>query len=418
MSKIQTMSPELKPRNPILILEDVKENQDLLKGICKKMGIPCEIAENGEVGLQLLEKNTFSIYIVDLIMPVMDGRIFIQNLKKKHPESVVLVQTALDTADTIIDIMKLDVFDYIVKPIDLEVFQKAIHKSLEYKYLKDMERNLNLNAGAKIRNQIEWLNYKEDRRVSEKDDTDIKSIYNLKTSITQGTGFGSLLTLIDLVKGSKVDAGDVYKIDKQIIDLLINNYDICNAQLEGLHSISKLLEIKCSLNQIDATELVAAIPNMVVDVISFLSLKDLRVTYPELKTNCKINVDMEKLSLIIEELFINAYKYAVHKSAINIFSQIKEGYFWLSFMNEVYEEPYGGVPPEYEKLVLEPFFRLLPPDETIGMVEKYGLGLGLSVVDNIIRKHNGMFMIHDVKDHTHDSIKSSVLAEILLPVIP
>ena len=63
-------------------------------------------------------------------------------------------------------------------------------------------------------------------------------------------------------------------------------------------------------------------------------------------------------------------------------------------MNEVNEDPYGGIPEKYEKLVLEPFFRLLPPDESIGEVEKFSLGLGLTVVDNITRKHGGMFVIN------------------------
>jgi len=36
-----------RPENPILIVEDTKETQVLLQGICKNMDLPCEVADNG-----------------------------------------------------------------------------------------------------------------------------------------------------------------------------------------------------------------------------------------------------------------------------------------------------------------------------------------------------------------------------------
>ncbi len=406
-----------RPDEPLLILEDTKENQDLIGGLCNKMDLPCEIAENGEVGIKMIEEKTYSVYIVDLMMPVVDGKVFIQHLKKKEPDPVILVQSALDSSDTIINIMKLGVFDYIIKPIDPELFVRSIRKGLEYKNLKDIEKNISDNASLKIRNQLDWLNYKEDRRIMSKDYLEIKSIYNLKTSLTQGTGFGSLLTLLDIAKNTKKDTGDAYSIDKEVIDVLFHNYDTCKAQLQGLHSISNLLEELFPVEKSDAAELVSSLPRMLEDIEPHLKKKNLEITYPELKTNCTLNLNLDKLSLIIEELLINAYKYSKPDNIINIFSYIKEGYFWLSVMNPVVEKPYGGIPQKYEKLVVEPFFRLLPVDETIGEIEKFGLGLGLTVVDNISRKHGGMFMIHDIKDHRDGKIQTCVLGDILLPVI-
>ena len=135
--------------DPILIVEDTKETQVLLQGICKSMEIACVIAKNGVAALELIEKQRFSIFVVDLMMPVMDGRTFIINLKNRLPEAVVLVETALDSSQTIIDIMKLGVFDYIIKPIDPELFQQTDRKAVEFKNLKDMEKT-SLNAGLKI----------------------------------------------------------------------------------------------------------------------------------------------------------------------------------------------------------------------------------------------------------------------------
>ena len=404
-------------KNPVLILEDVKENQDLLRELCKNMGVPCEIAENGQVGLDMMKEKSFSIFIVDLMMPVMDGRTFIQKLKETIPGAIILVQTALDSSETIIDIMKLGIFDYIIKPLDPQVFQRAIKKSMEYKQLKEMEKNLADSASLKVRNQLEWLNYKENRRISTKAYAEIKSIYNLKTSLMQGKGFGSLLSIIDIILNSKKEQGSDYLINKELLDLLLENYDTCNSQLHWLHEISNLLENLFPLETSNSAELITAIPGMAKEIEAFLEKKNLRITYPELKTTCKLNLNLEKLSLIIEEIIINAYKYSVPGSSINMFSFIREGYLWLCTMNEIIEKPYGGIPPKYEKLVIEPFFRLAPPDESIGKLEKFGLGLGLTVVDNITRKHGGFFLIQDVVNHIDNKSRSCVLAQMMLPVI-
>ena len=415
MAKITNLT--CRPENPILIVEDTKETQVLLQGICKNMDLPCEVAENGEVALRMLEDRQFSIYIVDIMMPVMDGKSFIAGLKAKYPEAVVLVETALDSSQNVIDIMKMGVFDYIIKPIDPEMLQSSLCKALEYNQLKENEKNLGLHAGMKIRSQIEWLNYKESRRVADRDYSETKSVYNLKTLLSQGAGFGTLVSLIDIAQNIMVEQGDTYAVSKEIMDMLVENNGYCRNQLEGLQAVTTIMENDFPLSRSTAAEVVSKLPGMYNKVGPYFESKKLKVTLPELKTNCPLEVNMEKLALMAEEIMINAYKYSVAGSTINIFTHISEGYFWLSFKNDIPEDPYGGVPRQYEKLVVEPFFRLLPPDESAAKIEKFGFGLGLTVVDNIIRKHNGVFLIHDAKDHTGKSVKSCVIAEALLPVL-
>ena len=125
----------------ILIVEDDLKNQKILQTLCKKIGYDCDVAENGKVALDQVKQNDYFLYIVDLMMPVMDGKTFISELKKIEEDPVILVQSALDSTDTIIEIMKLGVFDYIIKPIDISLFQKTFNKAVEYKRLKVNEVN-------------------------------------------------------------------------------------------------------------------------------------------------------------------------------------------------------------------------------------------------------------------------------------
>ena len=408
-----------KPKEPVLIVEDILENQILLKNLCKHLGLDSVVAENGQEALDLVQKQEFSVFIVDLMLPVMDGSTFISELKKIHSDPVVLIQSAMDSSDIIIKVMKLGVFDYIIKPIDAEVFQKIMKKALEFRYLRDMEKNLSENASLKLRNQLEWLNYKESRRKTSEDSSEILSIENLKTSLSQGAGIGSMVTLIDLITTNpKLDeSGKNILVDKNLFDMIEKNNNFVRNLLDGLISISDILQKEMKLTETDARTVMSKLPEMIKNVLPFFNQKNLQVSYPQFKNNCKLFVNFERLQQAIEELSINAFKYSPSNGGnIDFFAYIAEGYFCISIKNDVTSDPYFGIPSDQEKLVKEPFFRILPPVEGIADVEKFGLGLGLTVVDHVAAKHHGMFFIHDVKDHTQNTPRLCVVAEIYIPV--
>lgn len=404
---------------PVLVVEDKVENQALIKGICKKMDIECDVAENGQVALEIVleGKKKYGVYIVDLMMPIMDGTTFVKELKKIHPGAIVIIQTALDSADTIISLMKQGIYDYIIKPIDPGLFQETLLKGLEYKYLKDTEYQHSMQAGEKIRSQIDWLNYKESRRLAEKDSTETKSIYNVKTSLAQGAGFGSLITMIDIMGATAEQAEDGRMlIEKDIYDMMVTNNDYCRAQIDGLNFATQIMEKDFELKEVSSTKFLQRLPKILERVLPYLEEKKLKLTYPEIEMETLLKLNDDAIDLVVEEMIVNAYKYACKGSTINIFTHINHGYFWFSVKNEVDKEPYGGVPKDFEKLVLEPFFRIHPPDESVSKVERIGFGLGLAVADYVAKKHGGIYFIHDVVDMTGSDQRPCVLAEILLPV--
>ncbi len=404
------------PRYPVLIVEDKKENQVLLQSICNQLGIATETAGNGKIALDFVKVRKFSVFIVDLMLPVMDGKTFIEELKIHDPQAVVIIQSALDATDTIIEVMRLGVFDYVVKPIDLDLFRHSLIKALEYKYLKDMEAELTLNDSIKLRGQLEWLNYKETLRVTGKDSYQKNSIFNLTTSLSQGGGVGITISLLDMLKMDMLEQGETYVVNKEILDTLFENNEYSRRVLYGLGSVVDLMEQSFLLKESSANSLIKDFPSYLKEIIPFMSNKDITVAFPTIHTTVKIEIDLDKMKLVFEELLINAYKYSVKSSRIDIFAHVTGTYFCITFKNEIDEQSYGGIPPEKEKLVLEPFFRIHPPVEDILAVEKFSLGLGLTVVDFIINKHNGMFFIHNAVDHTGKRRTNCVLAEIFLPI--
>lgn len=403
--------------HPVLILEDAPEVGDLVRLFCRNVGFESVLVSHGQEALDLLDKQTFSLFVVDLNMPVMDGRTFIAKLKEKIDQPVVLVQTAENTPQEIIDVMKLGVYDYVFKPIDGRIFQKKLVEAAEYLHLKELEKNLSLNASKKLRGQLEWINYKELKKNAGDGSTDRNAVYHLKTSLGQGAGFGAVLPLVDMLDSRKKDLGDEYGVNKKVFDRLVENNHTCRQMLEGVIKTSDILDREFELEQNRSGKIIEDLPEIIKDIKPFLEKKGTTVSFPKPGQEYLLRFHKENLYLIIEELVLNAYKYCRKKTPINIFTYVSEGYYCLTVKNQVDPEPYGGVPPDYEKLVLEPFFRIYPPYEETNSIEKIGMGLGLTVVDNIIRKHRGQFQIYDVKDHTTGAgITHAVIAEMMLPL--
>lgn len=407
-----------KPSYPVLIVEDEKSNQILLSSICEKMGVDAVISDNGRDAMgKLGQDSPFCIYIVDLIMPEMSGKEFIEKLKTREEDPVILVQTHVDSPETIIDVMKLGVFDYILKPIDVDQFSEILSRALEFKSLRENEKRRSLQAAIRIRSELEWLNYKEARRKSDSESLERNLIKNLKTSMSQGAGFGSMVSLLELIKGSSSLDGDYYKVKRDVLDLLFENNEISMNLMDGLQSISTLLEEDFPLIKTGSENVTDLFQDILKKLDSYFTEKRIHISYPDEHPKEILYANLEYLSLILEELLINAYKYSIQGGNIDIYTFQNQGYFAISIKNDVSSDGPGGIPADYEKLVLEPFIRLHPPVESIAKLERFGLGLGLTVVEHIARKHSGMFFIHNVKDHTTGEVRPGVQAELYLPII-
>ena len=404
------------PKDPILVLDDEKDILDTYKEILSIMGIPFELFQNGHNALASFKSKKFSIVITDLDMPQMHGITFIQRIKEIQNNTLILVGSGMDDPVTIIEVMKLGVFDYILKPFHFDQLQKVIIRTLEYYYQKEQEKLQTLYAAEKLKAQIEWLNYKESARLRDTHHSTLRNLHDMKNSFLEGASIGSIMTMIYMIRDSMQKTENGYLVDKDLLDTLIECNETCNHQFEGIYNITQILEANMQLKEMTCEEFNQKVVNWVEPILLHFTRKNVSVTYPTLHSKAILEIDENAFIDVVQELLFNAYKYTIPNSTINIFNFITEGYMILTVKNDVSENPYGGIPKEYEKILIEPFIRLHTNDEYIIKVEKFGLGLGLTVVDNIIKKHNGMFFIHDVVDYTTTHKKLCVVAEVFLPI--
>lgn len=125
--------PNHQPRK-VLIVDDQRLNRDILKEIFQNQFRVLEAA-NGKEAIEVLEanRNEVSVILLDLMMPVMDGREFLE-YKKEHAQIAdipVVVITADSSRHQQVNTLALGVDDYIVKPFVVEVVLRRVNNVLE-----------------------------------------------------------------------------------------------------------------------------------------------------------------------------------------------------------------------------------------------------------------------------------------------
>ncbi len=86
-------------KKKILIIEDEKPMARALELKLARAGFEATSASNGEDGLAMLEKETFALILLDLVMPKMDGFSVLGELKQKNIQTPVIILSNLSQED-------------------------------------------------------------------------------------------------------------------------------------------------------------------------------------------------------------------------------------------------------------------------------------------------------------------------------
>jgi DNA-binding response OmpR family regulator len=125
----------------ILIVDDQEINRDMLRRMLEHEGHATDAAENGQQALAMILARPFDLVLLDVMMPGMDGYEMLRSLKanKTLRDIPVIMISALDQIDSVVQCIELGAEDYLPKPCDLVLLRARIGASLEKKRLRDLE---------------------------------------------------------------------------------------------------------------------------------------------------------------------------------------------------------------------------------------------------------------------------------------
>lgn len=121
-------------RSRILIVDDEPEITEILSDLLGSQYV-CETAGSGEEALELLKENEFHLVISDITMPGISGLELIPIVKSASPNTVVVMNSGMQTVESAIGALRLGAFDYLMKPFDLRQVEAAVKRALEHHQL-------------------------------------------------------------------------------------------------------------------------------------------------------------------------------------------------------------------------------------------------------------------------------------------
>ena len=103
----------------ILLVDDEPRIRDFVSRALETAGYVVDAACSGTEGLRQAVAGDYDLIILDLIMPDLDGRVFLTQLLRERREQGVLVLSCLADVTTKVDCLELGAQDYLTKPFSL-----------------------------------------------------------------------------------------------------------------------------------------------------------------------------------------------------------------------------------------------------------------------------------------------------------
>ncbi len=123
--------------NRILIVEDEKSMRDLLALALSKEGYQVECAASALAAQERLEAGAeYDVVISDISMPAMSGLELLGFIRRRAPETSVILMTAYGSKDSAIEALNQGASYYVEKPFDLEEMRVVVRKTMEQKRLR------------------------------------------------------------------------------------------------------------------------------------------------------------------------------------------------------------------------------------------------------------------------------------------
>jgi len=111
----------------VLIVEDAKTTQELIKSFLDKLKCESKIANNGLEAIQEAKDVQFDLILMDLDMPVMDGLVASETIRREVSKDIPIIAITETQTDKR-SCMMAGMNDFYLKPITFEMVKEIVEK--------------------------------------------------------------------------------------------------------------------------------------------------------------------------------------------------------------------------------------------------------------------------------------------------
>ena len=123
----------------ILIADDDMQIREVLHELLSE-DYECAEVNSGEEALALLQKESFSLVLSDIMMGGITGLEMVPQVLERAPDTVVIMISGEQNIESAIQALRVGAFDYITKPFDLRHVEAAVKRALEHHELRRSKR--------------------------------------------------------------------------------------------------------------------------------------------------------------------------------------------------------------------------------------------------------------------------------------
>jgi signal transduction histidine kinase/DNA-binding response OmpR family regulator len=267
-------------KGSILVIDDERSMLGVLEQYLAERGYEIETAENGAKALDVCASRGFDVALVDLKLPDHTGLELIAALRERHPSMRCIIMTAFASLESTIEALKLNAFDYILKPFDLVKIGEVVDAAYNSLLLGDESTRM-IGALEKAHRQLEESKEDLNRKIVRANEelaaagesikkhvTRLKMLYQMGRDISSNEDWGDSLDrfLMALCKylesegaglllfsdfGRKLNVRTSYHLEGELLDraldILLDAHgkDICLSEVFNLESCTSGSAIAC-----------------------------------------------------------------------------------------------------------------------------------------------------------------------------
>lgn len=342
----------------ILIVEDDPVNRKILKSQLSSAKYNIETAENGAEALKILNKeNSIDLVLLDIMLPDFSGFTVCKAIRERYTmfEIPVIMVTAKNKIEDLLDGFEAGANDFIIKPYNIYELIARINSSLSLKSV--VEHNTSLTKINQLKSDIIDM-----------------AAHDLKSPLTIISGYARRL----IKKSKSKDEGSVAE---KILDSSNKMLSIVSKLLED----SKDDDFNLKFTKVDVVKLIDNSLNFYNDTAK---LKKQNINFSKNTNLSYLNVDKESFSAIIDNLLSNAIKYSPLGSTIDL------------SLNDLEEKCVITISDEgdgFTKEELDNLFSKYFPITNKPTNGESSTGLGLSIVNNMVKRNRGFIKVESEK---------------------
>lgn len=141
----------------VLIVDDEPQLRRVLSRLMASDGFEVDEATNGREALNSLARRPATLVLSDLYMPELDGIGLLREVTANHPDTAVIMITAVTDVSTAVHCLSLGAMDYITKPFHLEEIRARVRQALERRRLLLENREHQERLEERVREQAHRL---------------------------------------------------------------------------------------------------------------------------------------------------------------------------------------------------------------------------------------------------------------------